>query len=443
MLAAKEKKGGSLVRDPIREWVEDLILDWELEDIKPTSGKFTWSNKSIGPDHIVARLDRFLVQSSFLTCGLMTTSKILPNYTFDHKPILLELSLDGNLGPIPFRFSSLWIHQEGFQEVVSEAWNQQVQGSPFFVWEEKMRTLKRELKEWAKRLKTPTAKRKEMHDGLAGHQLTMENYDETQILLQKEVELQKYLHRANSEGIKRATHSFFKDLYSAPKDPAIDSQAYPIDFIPHCVQDSDNIMLTALISMNEIKEDLDFIDPYQAPGLDGFIARFYLTCWPTIKKYLLRMIRKSQTYTKIGGSTNPTFLALIPKDKGATDFRRFRPISLCNTSYKLIAKIIANRIKKILPTIIPENQGGFIKGRKILDNIVLVQEAIHLSFHRKEKGMVIKLDLTNAFDRVRHDFLFSVMEKFGFSKVLITCVKACIASPWIVPLVNDRSMEFF
>ena len=116
---------------------------------------------------------------------------------------------------------------------------------------------------------------------------------------------------------------------------------------------------------------------------------------------------------------------------------------MCNTSYKLITKLIANRIKKILPVIILENQGGFIKGSKILDNIVLVQEAIHSSCHRKEKGMVIKLDLTNAFDKVRHDFLFSMMEKFGFSKVLITWVKACIASPWIVPLVNGHSMEFF
>ena len=61
MLAAEEKKGGSLVRDPAREWVEDFILDWELEDIKPTSGKFTWSNKRIAPGHIAARLDRFLV----------------------------------------------------------------------------------------------------------------------------------------------------------------------------------------------------------------------------------------------------------------------------------------------------------------------------------------------------------------------------------------------
>lgn len=72
-----------------------------------------------------------------------------------------------------------------------------------------------------------------------------------------------------------------------------------------------------------------------------------------------------------------------------------------------------------MPDIIPENQGGFIKGRKILDNIVLVQEAVHSSCQRKEKGMVIKLDLANAFDRVRHEFLFAVMKKLGFSSNFI------------------------
>ena len=64
--------------------------------------------------HIAAQLDRFLVQSSFLTFGLMASYKSLPNYTSDHKPILLDFSFEKNLGPIPFRFSSIWISQEGF-----------------------------------------------------------------------------------------------------------------------------------------------------------------------------------------------------------------------------------------------------------------------------------------------------------------------------------------
>ena len=120
-LAANKKKGGTLVRDPSREWVEDLILGWDLIDIKPVKGKFTWTNKRLGPGHVAARLDRFLIHSSFLSLGLLASSKILPHCTSDHKPILLELALDQNLGPIPFRFSSLWIHHDDFLQTVADS----------------------------------------------------------------------------------------------------------------------------------------------------------------------------------------------------------------------------------------------------------------------------------------------------------------------------------
>ena len=65
-LRMEEKRGGTIVRDPAREWVEDLMQDWDLLDIPPDNGKYTWTNKRIGPGHIAARLDRCLVQSSFL-----------------------------------------------------------------------------------------------------------------------------------------------------------------------------------------------------------------------------------------------------------------------------------------------------------------------------------------------------------------------------------------
>ena len=120
----------------------------------------------------------------------------------------------------------------------------------------------------------------------------------------------------------------------------------------------------------------------------------------------MRLVRKSQNCTKLGGATNSAFLALRPKEKRASSFARFRPISLCNIGYKIITKVMANRLKGILPKLIPEKQGGFIKGRNISDNIILVQEAIHSSTARKDKGMVVKLDLAKAFDCVRHDFIF-------------------------------------
>ena len=78
-----------------------------------------------------------------------------------------------------------------------------------------------------------------------------------------------------------------------------------------------------------------------------------------------------------------------------------------------------------------------------MDNVIQVQEAMHSSFLRKEKGMLVKLDMANAFDRVKHSFLFSVLQSFGFSSAFLNLIKACILNPWIAPLVNGRPTNFF
>jgi hypothetical protein len=139
---------------------------------------------------------------------------------------------------------------------------------------------------------------------------------------------------------------------------------------------------------------------------------------------------------KLGGATNSTFLALIPKDSNPSNFSCFIPISLCNSSYKILTKIIANTFKTLAIQAHHENQGGFLKNKQITDNIVLVQEAIHSSMKSKDPGMVIKLDMENSFDRVKHSFLFSVLKSYGFSETFISWIKACIGSPWISPLIN-------
>lgn len=155
------------------------------------------------------------------------------------------------------------------------------------------------------------------------------------------------------------------------------------------------------------------------------------------------MIRWVLRKGKLGGYTNSTYLALIPKENRPTTFSRFRPISLCNSAYKIITKILSSRLKPILPSLISENQGGFLANRHISDSILMVQEAIHSSLSRKEKGFILKLDLANAFDRVRHSFLFAVLNKLGFNTSFINMVKACISSPWISPLVNGRPCAAF
>ena len=119
VISLEEKKGGSKVRDPFRDRLEDIMTIWRLTDIKPKRGKYTWSNKRIGPGHIDAWLDKILVSSSFLDKPFQEVTRLLVFASSDHRPILFSLEPIGNLGPLPFKFSPSWILEPYFFDIVS------------------------------------------------------------------------------------------------------------------------------------------------------------------------------------------------------------------------------------------------------------------------------------------------------------------------------------
>lgn len=116
---------------------------------------------------------------------------------------------------------------------------------------------------------------------------------------------------------------------------------------------------------------------------------------------------------------NSTFLALIPKCDVVDRFTQFRPISLCNVIYKIISKLIADRLKKWLTMLISKEHSGFVVGRKIMDGVVIATETIHSMAISKDKAMFIKLDMAKAYDRVWWSFerclVLLVLGKIGFN----------------------------
>ena len=116
------------------------------------------------------------------------------------------------------------------------------------------------------------------------------------------------------------------------------------------------------------------------------------------------LVKESQKSGSILKAFNSTFLALIPKESGTEDPGKLRPISLCNVIYKIISKVIANHLKPILPLIISLEQAGFVEGKQILDGIILVHETIHSLKTTRTPGMLLKLNLSKAYDKLNWQF---------------------------------------
>lgn len=135
---------------------------------------------------------------------------------------------------------------------------------------------------------------------------------------------------------------------------------------------------------------------------------------------------------------NHSFITLIPKLSNPQTPTDFLPISLSNTIYKLISKILANKLKPILNRLISPNQSAFLPGRQITDNIIVSHELIHsMKTSKKKKGfLALKIDLSKAFDRVEWPFIKKALSSFGFNEGRINLISQCISTTSFSILLN-------
>lgn len=182
----------------------------------------------------------------------------------------------------------------------------------------------------------------------------------------------------------------------------------------------------------------------KVPGPDGYTKEFFVAVWPIVGRDLVIAIQSFFHFGFLLTGVNSTILALIPKKTPAQTMKDFRPIACCNLLYKVISKLLSNRLKKILPLAIEPNQCAFIKGRLLLENIYLANEVVkgyHLSSTTDHS--TIKFDISKAIDTVKWGFIVSVLQAMGLPELFIHWIHLCVSTTSFSVAINGELEGFF
>ncbi|GJV84453.1 RNA-directed DNA polymerase, eukaryota, reverse transcriptase zinc-binding domain protein [Tanacetum coccineum] len=196
-------------------------------------------------------------------------------------------------------------------------------------------------------------------------------------------------------------------------------------------------------SREEIKKAVWDCGGDRAPGPDGFSFKFFTTFWDLVEDDVVRFANEFFASGSFPKGCNSTFITLILKVSNAKFVSDFHPISLIGCQYKIIGKILANRLSMVIGSCISAEQSAFIKGRNILGGPFILNEVLAWYHDRKKGLMVFKVDFEKAFDSVRWDFLDSVLERFGFGFKWRSWIHGCFSNACSSVLVNGSPTSKF
>jgi hypothetical protein len=455
-LSSDEHWGSTSLTGSGSHLYRDLFNSFNLVDVLPIQLIPTWPNGRRGSTAIAKRLACFLISESFYTSSVSPSSGVTLPFFSDHAPITLTLNAIAHLKPFPFKYNHHWADSSDYSALVHSIWNDprflgELNPQTRLVW--KLSILKVHTKRWTKQ--------KQVAEGHALKQLEHEITDlitySTSVALSSEEEATlkdmeekrkailldeekrwclrsratwlkwgdsntKFFHKVaninrnkkhiwsieqenvgiirGQEALKSAAASYFELLYKSNSESHLKDKVSTASLYTNLFSAVEAAELYKPVTLTELKTTLSLLKKEKSPGPDGWTTEFFSHFIDLVGSDLLLMVEDARTTGKISNSLNSTFLVLIPKTDQPTSFNDFRPISLCNLVYKLIAKIISSRIKPVLERSLSFEQLGFLKGRRIHDAIGVAHESIHNIFQKKQKALIMKINLKKAFDNV-------------------------------------------
>uniref|UniRef100_A0A803NWR9 Reverse transcriptase n=1 Tax=Cannabis sativa TaxID=3483 RepID=A0A803NWR9_CANSA len=486
----EEKKGGSKANWNDFRWLSDFLFRTGSIDIGYKGGKFTWQNKRFNGGLIRERLDRAV--SSLDWIGIFPKACVtnLPITCSDHAPIILDSEQESFKGFRPFRFYEAWCRESSCRDTILRAWRiSDLGGVSNYL--HNIANTRRELQRWKKEVFGNCDKNIQRIEARIGwiqqqdfsqhlifeeerlHMMLQEEYRRQESMWRqksREVWLKlgdrnsKFFHSStmirrrrnyiwalqDSHGtywedksrISGIINDYFKNLFTSdlPEIPeSLDG------LFEESINLETNLQFSFIPSMEEVRRTVFMLHHLKSPGPDGYSGCFFRQYWDVVGDSVYSAIKEFFCSGELNHNLNYTYICLIPKIDNPVKVEQFRPISLCNFIYKIIAKILANRLSPLMENLITPLQSGFIPGRWIVESSILTQELVHKIRKKKGKGglMAIKLDMHKAYDRMEWSFLHRVLRANDFNEKSCKLLMSCVSTMSYSVLINGSPSKKF
>ena len=427
----------------------------------------------------------FKIQGSFLCLGFNQITILL----------FLHTKVVSFTGPKPIKFEKVWLSQPGFSELLITWWGAfELQGELGNSWRLKLQFLRQKLRGWNNNYKAEQKRTKkdllqkldrferlveldELDDNDQQHWLDCQ-MNLKQIFKDEEAYWQarekakwfvegdantKFFHiqasirkKKNSifsmtingvivqdmAVIKDHVTNFYKQLLGTSTSRLVGIQSSLWDNSRNLSLEQ-KVALERPFTVDEIRKTVFSCNPSKAPGPDGLSFLFYQHFWDIIKDDFMQLVQAFYNNTLDLTRLNMASICLIPKKENASEIKNFRPISLINCSLKIITKCLTDRLALCMDDLIDCTQNAFIKGRLIMDNILVANEVLHSVRIAKVQGVLFKLDFEKAYDMVNWDFLLEVLELRGFGERFISWIKALLVSSKTCININGDLGAYF